>query len=332
MSVNYIVITPVRNEESRFPQTIASMVAQTVRPSLWVIVNDGSTDATGELADQAARQHPWIRVVHRPDRGFRKQGGGVIEAFYDGYALLCDSLSVVSSPVVSAPSTVHRPPSSDSASESQLSTFSVSAFKKSSAHWSFLVKLDGDLTFAPDYFAQCFARFARDEKLGIGGGTICEDNHGTLSVECKEDPAFHVRGATKIYRRACWEAMGGLLKAPGWDTLDELKANMLGWRTCSFPEIPVVQLKPTGSADGAWRNWFKNGRANYITGYHPLFMLTKCVKRVFRAPVGVGALGLFCGFTSGYLQRVPQVADPELIRYLRQQQLNRLLFRESLWR
>jgi glycosyltransferase involved in cell wall biosynthesis len=304
----------VRNEAEHFAQTIASMVAQTLRPACWVIVNDGSTDGTGALADQAVKDHPWIRLVHRTDRGTRKPGGGVIEAFYDGFALLCDSLSVVSSPVISNPPSATRHSS------------------PVTADWSFLVKLDGDLSFPPDYFAQCFARFAADPGLGIGGGRVYYREGDRLVDDAPGDPAFHVRGATKIYRRATWEGIGGLLRAPGWDTLDELKANMLGWRTCSFKELKVLQLKPTGSADGNWRNWFKNGRANYITGYHPLFMLTKCLKRLISPPVVIGATGLFCGYTSGYLKRVPQVADAELIRYLRRQQLNRLTFRESLWR
>jgi glycosyltransferase involved in cell wall biosynthesis len=298
--VNYIVITPVRNEADRFPRTISSMAAQSLRPLRWVVVNDGSTDATAAVADRAARDHAWIRVLHRPDRGFRKQGGGVIDAFYDGYALLA---------------THHAPLASQFSSDD----------------WSFLVKLDGDLEFEPDYFARCFDRFAQDEKLGIGGGRVFYRINGSLVEDAPGDPAFHVRGATKIYRRATWKAIGGLLRAPGWDTLDELKANMLGWRTYSFRDLPVVQLKPTGSADGSWQNWFKNGRANYITGYHPLFMLSKCLSRLFRSPVGVASAGLFCGFITGYLNRVPQVSDRALVRYLRRQQLNRLLCRESLW-
>lgn len=298
--MTYVVITPVRNERERFGQTIASMVAQTVRPQLWIIVNDGSTDQTGDLADQASREHSWIRVVHRSDRGARKQGGGVIDAFYDGYNLLNSQLSTLNS-------------------------------QPSTTQWDYLGKLDGDLSFQPDYFERCFERFARDDKLGIGGGRVFYRINGALVEDAPGDPAFHVRGATKIYRRATWETIGGLLRAPGWDTLDELKANMCGWRTYSFRELPVVQLKPTGSADGAWRNWFKNGRANYITGYHPLFMLSKCLRRLHRSPVGIGAAGLFCGFVTGYLKRVPQVPDPALVRYLRRQQLNRLLFRESLW-
>jgi glycosyltransferase involved in cell wall biosynthesis len=286
----YVVITPVRDEEKHLPQTIESMASQTIRPAIWVIVNDGSSDNTGNVADSAAAKHSWIRVVHRSNRGFRKAGGGVVEAFYDGYVLV------------------------------------------QSESWDFLAKLDGDLSFGPEYFENCLAHFEADTKLGVGGGRIYCRVNGVFVEDAPGDPPFHVRGATKIYRRATWEGIGGLLRAPGWDTLDEFKANMLGWKTYSFKELKVLQLKPTGGADGIWKNWFKNGRANYIVGYHPLFMLSKCAHRLFAKPYGIGAVGLFCGFISGYLKGVPKVADEQLIRYIRRQQMHRLLLRESLWR
>jgi hypothetical protein len=150
-------------------------------------------------------------------------------------------------------------------------------------------------------------------------------------VEFAGDPPFHVRGATKIYRRACWEQISPLIKAPGWDTLDEVRANYFGWTTRTFTELPAVQHKATGSADGSWRNAFKNGRANYITGYHPAFMLAKCTKRMLRRPFVVEAAGLFAGFMSGYLKRLPRLADAETIRYLRNQQVRRLLMRTSIY-
>ncbi len=77
----YIIITPVRNEETHLRETIESVAAQTIRPVRWVIVNDGSTDLTGQIADDAAKKFDWINVVHRPDRGFRRSGGGVVETF-----------------------------------------------------------------------------------------------------------------------------------------------------------------------------------------------------------------------------------------------------------
>jgi biofilm PGA synthesis N-glycosyltransferase PgaC len=81
----------VRNEADHLGRTIESMTRQTVLPALWVMVNDGSTDNTRQLIDGAARQHSWIQAVHRSDRGFRKAGGGVIEAFYEGFNL-CKNL------------------------------------------------------------------------------------------------------------------------------------------------------------------------------------------------------------------------------------------------
>lgn len=198
--------------------------------------------------------------------------------------------------------------------------------------WDFIVKLDGDLSFAPDYFERCFSKFEGDARLGIGGGTICRQDNGVLKVDSTGDPPFHVRGATKIYRRNCWEMIAPLAKAPGWDTIDEVKANLHGWSTRTFPDLQLIQHKPTGGADGNWRNWFKNGRANYLTGYHPLFMLAKCMKRAFRhRPFLVESLALWAGFTSGYVQRLPPVADRKVIRYLRQQQLRRLFLQPSIY-
>jgi len=285
----YIVITPARNEAENIPHTIASMASQIRRPFIWVIVDDGSTDQTAAIIDAAAREYPWIIALHRPDRGFRRQGAGVVETFYDGYDRI------------------------------------------RSETWDFLVKFDADLSFGADFFERCLAEFGRNPKLGIGGGLICQERNGQFECESPGDPAFHVRGATKIYRRACWEAIGGLLPAPGWDTVDELKANMLGWETCSFRDIPLRHHRHTGSADGTWKNYVKFGLANYIAGYHPLFMALKCAKRMVEPPYLVGGMGLTWGFIKGCLTGVPRVNDGEFIRYIHRQQMNRLLGRPSLW-
>ena len=287
MTPRYVVITPIRDEEAHIEKTIDSVVSQTISPVQWVIVDNGSTDRTGGLIDNAANLYPWITSIHRENRGYRKAGGGVIEAFYAGYAAL------------------------------------------SCEDWDFVVKLDGDLSFEPDYFEKCFEHFRIDPKLGLGGGDVYNLIEGRLELE--KQPRFHVRGATKTYKRNCWDAIGGLLAAPGWDTLDEVKANMLGWTTYSFPDLRVTHHRLTGAADGTWRDAVKNGLADYICGYHPLFMTSKCIKRLARKPYLLGSLGHLYGFGKGYLKGVPQVDDPRLIRYLRGQQLNRLFLRPSIW-
>ncbi len=211
-----------------------------------------------------------------------------------------------------------------------IQAFNVGFSLVGSLDWSFVVKLDADLGFETDYFERCFHEFAKNPRLGIAGGTIYHCRNGTLEPELC--PAFHVRGATKIYRRECWQAIGGLHSIPGWDTVDEVKANMLGWQTLTFPHLKVLHYRYTGAAEGMWRNAVKNGRASYIAGYHPLFMLARCLKRLPERPVLVGAIGLLYGFVSGYFRRIPRLDDKDMIRYLRRQQLHRLLFRETIWK
>ena len=81
---SYIIVSPCRNEAAYMRRTMDSMVAQTEHPTLWVIVDDGSTDETPAILAEYAEKHDWIRVVPKPDRGHRAVGPGVIEAFYFG--------------------------------------------------------------------------------------------------------------------------------------------------------------------------------------------------------------------------------------------------------
>mgnify|MGYP002260221303 CR=1 FL=1 len=288
LPIRYVVVTPVRDEEKYIEHTINSMISQTCLPVEWIIVNDGSKDRTGEIIEKYARQFEWIHIVQREDRGYRKAGGGVVEAFYEGYNIIREN------------------------------------------DWDYIVKLDGDLRFENKYFEECFKEFISNPKLGIGGGTIYNNIGGEYVRE--DCPGFHVRGATKIYRKECWVDIGDLIRAPGWDTLDEIKANMLGWETHSFLKILLYQERPTGGANGQWGNFVKNGLANYISGYHPFFMLLKCIKRFSQKPMIIGSVGLMYGYLSGYLKNIKQVEDKEILKYIRRQQINRLTFRDSIWR
>jgi len=83
-TVPVVLVSPVRDEEKLIRLTLDSVVAQTVLPVEWVIVDDGSKDRTAEIVQEYAEKHPFIRLVRRPDRGFRKVGGGVVAAFKFG--------------------------------------------------------------------------------------------------------------------------------------------------------------------------------------------------------------------------------------------------------
>lgn len=81
----YLLISPCRDEAQYMRQTLDTVVAQSVLPARWIIVDDGSTDATPQILAEYAAKHPWITVVTRQNRGHRAVGPGVIDAFYAGY-------------------------------------------------------------------------------------------------------------------------------------------------------------------------------------------------------------------------------------------------------
>lgn len=281
-----LAITPARDEERLLPQLIDSMVAQKVPPARWVIIDDGSTDETGALADQAATKHAWIRVVHLPRTRVRAEGGE-----------------------------------------------SVTAQVLQQERWrdyDFLLRLDSDLSFDADLTSLLTDEFARDSGLGIAGPILLEeDASGWHPIR---QPEFHTRGAAKMYARACLLATGLPDAGLGWDTLDELRAMMAGYRTRHFLHIRARHHRPQGAAGGTWKARTAAGIAAYRIGYSPVFVLARAVRLVFAASGPVGALALLNGFLRGYRERLPRPASPELIAFVRRNQLRRLFLQESLWR
>src|SRR4051794_23355030 len=81
----YLLVTPCRDEAKYARRTLDSIAAQTVAPTLWIVVDDGSTDETPAILAEYAGKLSYLTVIRRDDRGFRKLGGGVIDAFYHGY-------------------------------------------------------------------------------------------------------------------------------------------------------------------------------------------------------------------------------------------------------
>lgn len=86
--MKFVIITPVRNEEQYILITIKCMLEQTLKPVEWIIVNDGSTDNTKKIIKRYSQKYPFIRLVSLKNRGYRKPGTGVIEAFYEGLKLI----------------------------------------------------------------------------------------------------------------------------------------------------------------------------------------------------------------------------------------------------
>lgn len=61
-STHYVIVTPAHNEEAFYEKTIHSMVAQTVLPLKWIVVNDGSVDRTTQIVESLAKHREFIQL------------------------------------------------------------------------------------------------------------------------------------------------------------------------------------------------------------------------------------------------------------------------------
>jgi poly-beta-1,6-N-acetyl-D-glucosamine synthase len=104
----YVIVSPVRDEAEHLGRTIESIVEQRHRPAEWVIVDDGSSDDTPQIAAAAAAEHDWIRVVARPERASagRARGKPIVEAFNAGL----DTVSAAHEFVVKMDGDLYVPP------------------------------------------------------------------------------------------------------------------------------------------------------------------------------------------------------------------------------
>ena len=91
--LSYAAITPARNEAENLARLAACLTAQTQLPAAWLIVDNGSTDGTDEVAEELARRHDWIRVLAVPGARTAARGGPIVRAFAAGAAELADAAS-----------------------------------------------------------------------------------------------------------------------------------------------------------------------------------------------------------------------------------------------
>lgn len=195
--------------------------------------------------------------------------------------------------------------------------------------WELVAKLDADLSLPPETLASVEARFRDDPELGIAGPRLRSLDETGEEVSHRTRPE-HVEGAVKFYRRACLEQIAPIPPILGWDTIDEVRARMRGWRTAGgLPEeTPVSHLRPMGAHDGAIRAHHRWGACAYAYGEYPLYALAMGLRQLPERPRVVGGLSYVAGWALAALRRAPR-AEPELRAYVRRNQLQRLRQRVS---
>lgn len=187
--------------------------------------------------------------------------------------------------------------------------------------FDYIVKLDCDLSFEPGFFERALDYLEENPRLGITSGISYIASGGRLVEE--KSSRGHTLGACKIYRRKCFDDIGGLVHAMGWDGIDEVKARMKGWDAEPVPGLRVIHLRPEGQASGTFTSGKERGRGSYFMGYHPLFFAFRAAKSLIKSPLD--GLGMVTGYIGCVLGRAERIDDREFISFLRTNQLRKLL-------
>jgi poly-beta-1,6-N-acetyl-D-glucosamine synthase len=280
-----LLITPVRNEAAHIARTAHAVAAQTRPPDLWLVVDDGSDDATPALLRDLAAEIPFLRVLATP-RGHTHVGP-------DRLALAAEARA-----------------------------FNWALAQVELDDYTHIGKLDGDIELPPDYFERLLARFADDPSLGIAGGMLLEP--GGDGWRPQRVPEYHVRGALKLYSRRCFEAIDGIHERLAWDTIDETYARLHGFATRSFPDLVARHHRPEATAEGALRGRARHGQCAYILHYGLPWVTLRSLKEAKYWPQGLSGAAFLYGYLRSAMRGESRVEDPAFRRHVRRELRGRL--------
>ncbi|MGC1166040.1 MAG: glycosyltransferase family A protein [Solirubrobacterales bacterium] len=272
-----LLITPARDEALHLERTIRAVIAQTRTPDLWLIVDDGSTDATPRILERFAAEAPFLRVLR-------------------------------------APTQVSRPGEDRLTIAAEARAFNAALATVDPTEFTHVGKLDADVELPPDYMERLLERFAAEPRLGVAGGTLLE--RGARGWQPTKVPAYHVRGALKLYSRACFEAIGGIEERLGWDTIDETYARMHGYTTRSLPRLTARHHRPVATRGGTLRGRARHGQCAYILRYGAWWVTLRSLKVACSRPYGLSGAAFLYGYLRSALRRDDRVEDERYRRFV----------------
>lgn len=259
-------------------RTLDSVANQTERPVLWIIVDDGSKDASPEILAENAARHSWIRVISKPDRGARAVGPGVIEAFYYGLERI--------------PSDVHY---------EFLCKFDLDLEIPPEYFENLMNRLEAD----PRLGSVSGKPYFRD-KAGRWINEKCGDELSVGMTKFYRRTCFEDIGG--FVREVMWDAIDcHKARQLGWTT-----------RSWDGPGLRFEHLRPMGSSQkNILTGRARHGYGQYYMGTDPLYFLASVVYRLAHPPYVVGALAMLWGFGHAAMSGTARHDDPALRAFIR---------------
>ncbi len=278
---NYVLITPCRDEAQYAQQCLDSVLAQTVLPTLWVIVDDGSSDETPEILAAYAKKVDWIQIVRREDRGRRAVGPGVIDAFYAGL----DTIQINDF---------------DYLCKFDLDLDIPPTYFETLISWMEKEPALGTCSGKP-YFRSEDGKQLISEK--------CGDEMSVGMTKFYKRECFQEIGG--FVREVMWD---------GIDCHSCRMMNWIAFSR-DDPETRFIHLRPMGSSQQSiWTGRMRHGYGQYYMGTGLAYMTASAVYRMTRPPLIVGGLGMWWGYIKSLIKRLPRYDNAKFKKFLRKYQ------------
>ena len=273
----YILLTVAKDEEKNLPNLIQSVLTQTLKPLVWVIVDDGSTDDTPNILREIKKKYNWIQIIQlgKNPRDVGKHYARICNIGFDLAIKYCETNNL---------------------------------------QYDYIGIVDADMTFGTEFFDKLIREFEKNPKLGIASGSVYSNIHNKLiSEDCREDLPM---GSPRLWRRECFEEDGGYYISHFPDSVSNVSATLKGWETKIFKDLKAIQARRTHSAEGLWHGYKIIGKSDYFRGYHPLFMVAKVIGTLCKWPCYMG-IAYFWGYFGSVLRREDKIDNVEIKNYYR---------------
>jgi glycosyltransferase involved in cell wall biosynthesis len=188
-----------------------------------------------------------------------------------------------------------------------------------------IASLDADISFDEDYFSFLLQKLAEDPTLGLVGTPFKEGSNPTYDYRFAS--IEHVSGACQVFRRQCFEDVGGYIPVKGGciDHIAVITARMKGWKTKTFTDKVCYHHREMGTAQQSFlMSRFKNGVKDYAIGNHPLWEVFRGVYQMGNRPYLLGGLLVVLGYFWAAIRRSERPVSWELVKFYRREQMRRL--------
>lgn len=190
--------------------------------------------------------------------------------------------------------------------------------------YRFIGNLDADILLVPDYYEKVLAKFASDSSIGLAGGSVHNLVRGRYINADKTSDS--VAGAIQIFRRECFEQIGGYQGLPwgGIDAAAEITARFYGWQVCKV-QLSAYEQRRTGTAQqNILRYRYREGYKFHSLGYGMFFFFCRCLRGIIFPPILIGSALSAMGFLMARIKRIPISMQTDVIQYLRAEQRRKL--------